>query len=195
MRKAGILLQNHPILAEPWRPNRMMEQIASDFVIHLRDSWCLYSFTVYTNQAFGDKISPLRRCKIRGIFDNQLSKDWSSVGARKIRNKRKIWQSTVERLIERNREKNQNQGKSFDRRIPGWSRIDQGWMVTINWWAQGKFEIGGRSDNQMLKDWLSWTVRKIETSGRVLIEEDQVDRELIRGEWELSIDERKENSK
>ena len=29
---------------------------------------------------------------------------------------------------------------NFDRRRPGWLIIDQGWMGTINWWVQGKFE-------------------------------------------------------
>ena len=84
MHTAGMLLQKHPSLAEPWRPNIMMEHIASDFAIHPRDSWGLSLFTVYMNQAPGDKKSPWRRCEIRGIFDNQLSKDWSSGTVRKI---------------------------------------------------------------------------------------------------------------
>ena len=39
--------------------------------------------------------------EIRGNFDNQLSKDLLSVGARNIRNKRKILKSTVKGLIKR----------------------------------------------------------------------------------------------
>ena len=96
MRKSGMLLQNHPSLVEPWRPNRMMEHIASDFEIHPRDSLGLSLFTVYTNKVFRDKRSPWRHCEIRGRFKNQMLKDWSSKTMRKnettdaIRTVRKI---------------------------------------------------------------------------------------------------------
>ena len=76
MRKVGMLLQKHESLAEPWIPNRMMEHICLISQIHPRDSWGPSLFTLYMNQAFGDKSSPWRRCEIRGRFDNQLSKDW-----------------------------------------------------------------------------------------------------------------------
>ena len=45
--------------------------------------------------------------------------------------------------------------KNFDRRIQGWLIIDQGWMGTINWWMQGIFEIKGRFENKLSKDWSS----------------------------------------
>ena len=65
---------------------------------------------------------------------------------------------------------------NFDRRRPGWLLIDQGWMGTINWWVQEKFESRGRIDplwmqrkfeirrrfdNQLSKDWSIVGARKI----------------------------------
>ena len=104
----------------------------------------------------------------------RLIVNWSGVdgnyqllSASKIRNKRNIWQSTVKGLVDRNREKNRNQKKSFEIRRLGWLRIDQGSMGAINWWAPVKFEIRGRFENQLSKDWLSGTVRKIETTDAI----------------------------
>ena len=86
MRKAGMLLQKHPSLAEPWIPNRMMEHIASDFAIHPKRQ--------------------LRPFLVHRVYESSIRRQKKPLTT--LRNKRKIWQPTVEGLIERNCEKNRN---------------------------------------------------------------------------------------
>ena len=78
--------------------------------------------------------------------------NYQLVSARNFRNKRKIWQSTVEGLIERGYKENSKKEEDL---IINCRRIDRAWV-------QGKFEIRGRFDNQLSKDWSKVSARKIQ---------------------------------